>query len=64
MKFIITELQNAQSTRRGEVVEATSLTAAKRKASKMQMFQRTVMEIAHENGARIAVKEAGIWVNL
>ena len=64
MKYIITELQNAQSTRRGEVVEATSLTAAKRKASRMQMFQRSVMEIAYENGTRIAIKEAGSWINL
>jgi D-mannonate dehydratase len=64
MKYIITELQNAQSTRRGEVIEAANLTAAKRKASNMQMFLHTVMEIAHENGVRIAVKEAGSWTNL
>lgn len=59
--YIITELQNANSHRKGEAVEAKDLTAAKRKASSMQMFQGTVMEIAYENGAIVSVKEDGKW---
>ena len=59
--YIITELQNAQSSRKGETVEAANLTAAKRKASSLQMFQGTVMEIAAENGAVISRKEDGKW---
>lgn len=59
--YIITELQNANSYRKGETVEAKNLTAAKRKASSMQMFQRTVMEIAYENGTVATVKENGKW---
>lgn len=61
--FIITELQNAQSHRKGETVEAANLTAAKRKASSLQMFQGTVMEIATENGSVISRKESGRWID-
>lgn len=61
--YIITELQNAQSSRKGETVEAESLTVAKRKASKLQMFQGTVMEIAAENGALISRKQDGKWID-
>ena len=61
--YIITELQNAQSSRKGETVEAESLTVAKRKASKLQMFQATVMEIAAENGALISRKQDGKWID-
>ena len=61
--YIITELQNAQSHRKGEAVEAANLTAAKRKASGMQMFKGTVMEIAMENGAVLSRKENGLWID-
>ena len=61
--YIITELQNAQSHRKGEAVEAANLTAAKRKASGMQMFKGTVMEIAMENGAVLSRKENGRWID-
>lgn len=59
--YIITELQNANSYRKGKSVEAKDIAAAKRKASRMQMFQGTVMEIAYENGAVVSVKEGGKW---
>jgi len=60
--YIITELQNAQSHRKGQAVEAETLAAAKRKASQLQMFQGTVMEIASENGAVISRKQDGKWI--
>ena len=63
MIYIVTELQNAQSHRKGETVEAPNLTAAKRKASVMQMFKGTVMEIATENGAVLSRKENGLWID-
>ena len=59
--YIITELQNANSYRKGETVEVKNLTAAKRKASRLQMFQGTVMEIAYQDGAVVSVKENGKW---
>ena len=62
--FIITEKQNAQSSRNGETVEAADLTAAKRKASGMQMFKGTVMEIAAENGPVLSRKEGGRWIDV
>ncbi len=62
--YILTELQNAQSSRQGVRIDAANLTAAKRKASRMQMFQGTVLELAFENGARVALKENGTWVDL
>ena len=61
--YIVTELQNAQSSRKGETVEAANLTAAKRKASSLQMFQGTVMEIAAENGTIISRKQDGQWTD-
>ena len=64
MIYIITELQNAQSHRKGEAVEAANLTAAKRKASGMQMFKNTVMEIAAENGPVLSRKEDGRWIDV
>ncbi len=62
--YIITELQNAQSSRKGETIEAGGLPAAKRKATSMQMFKGTVLEVADESGRRLAVKENGTWTNL
>ena len=59
--YIITELQNANSCRKGETVEAQDLSAAKRRASRMQVFQGTVMEIAYANGSVVSVKEDGKW---
>ncbi|OQA30019.1 MAG: hypothetical protein BWY57_03111 [Betaproteobacteria bacterium ADurb.Bin341] len=61
--YIIAELQNAQSSRKGETVQAANLTAAKRKASSLQMFQGTVMEIAAENGSVLSRKQDGKWID-
>ena len=62
--YIITELQNAQSARKGKTIEAADLTAAKRKASSLQMFKGTVMEIAAENGPVLSRKEGGRWIDV
>ena len=61
--FIITEKQNAQPSRKGETVQAANLSAAKRKASGMQMFKGTVLEISAENGAVLSRKEGGRWTD-
>ena len=62
--YIITELQNAQSSRKGETIEAADLTAAKRKASSLQMFKGTVLEISAENGSVLSRKEDGRWIDV
>ena len=62
--YIITELQNAQSHRKGEAIEAPSLSAAKRRATGMQMFKGTVLEIAAENGSVLSRKEDGRWIDV
>ena len=53
-KYIIRELENPNSIRQGEVVEASSLTVAKRMATRMQVFQGTYMliELANDDGSR------------
>ena len=64
MKVIITEKQNLQSLRTGEIVEVTTLTAAKRAATKNQAFYGTVLTIESESGSMLAYKEDGkSWVN-
>lgn len=62
--YNIYELQNAQSLRDGARIKADSLTAAKRKASQMQMFQGTVMVIENLEGSIAARKEDGKWANV
>jgi hypothetical protein len=62
--YIITEKQNAQSRRNGVKIEAASLSDAKRRASREQLFQGTTLTIEGENGAVLAVKDAGRWTDL
>jgi hypothetical protein len=59
--FIIRELENAQSHRDGEKIEAASLAAAKRAASRRQVFQGTVMTIESEHGVVLSVKDGRGW---
>lgn len=59
--FIITEKQNANSTREGEIIQAKDLKSAKRKASSMQCFRGTVLTIESENGSLLATKKDGKW---
>lgn len=53
--YIIHELQNLNSIRKGEVYEGT-LTGAKRKATRDQVWQGTVLKITDENGNTVASK--------
>ena len=62
--YIVTEKQNAQSSRKGQTIEAANLTAAKRKASGLQVFKGTVLEIAAENGAVLSREEEGRWTDV
>ena len=59
--YTITEKLSAQSTREGSTVEARNLSDAKRKASKMQCFQGTVLEIADASGV-LSIKKDGKWI--
>lgn len=62
--YIIKEAQNVNSERKGERIEADSLSAAKRAASRAQMFQGSVMKIENEYGLLLAYKEDGRWVEV
>lgn len=55
--YYISELQNANSYREATKIEAKNLTQAKRKASRMQCFYGTVMEIG------LSVNESGFILN-
>lgn len=59
-KFIIKELQNVASQRDGVEVEAKTLAAAKRAATRMQQFQNTVLVVSDQKG-RLSVKQGGKW---
>lgn len=59
-QYTITEKQNAQSRRDGTQVEAASLSDAKRRASRMQVFHGTVIEISDAHGV-LSVKRGGKW---
>ncbi|MDX9717254.1 MAG: hypothetical protein RBT67_07765 [Thauera sp.] len=60
--YIIHELQNLESVRKGEIFEGT-LRAAKAKASREQMWQGTVLKITDEQGRTVATKDrqTGRW---
>lgn len=62
MAFIIHELQNLQSVRKGTRFEGT-LRGAKAKATRDQVWQGTVLKITDEDGMAVAVKdrETGKW---
>ena len=59
--YVVTEKQNVNSVRNGLVIEAADLAAAKRRASREQMFQGTAMTIESESGALLAIKQDGKW---
>lgn len=60
-KYVITEKQNVNSIRKGLVIEAADIAAAKRRASREQMFHGTVMTIENEFGTLLAIKQDGKW---
>ena len=59
--FIITEKQNINSLRQSEKIEAKNLTAAKRAATKAQIFVGTVLTIENESGEIVSSKEGKCW---
>ena len=60
--YVIRELQNAQSYREGETIQANSLTIAKRKATRDQYFQDTVLTIESvQTGLVLSTKTDGQW---
>ncbi len=61
--FIITEKQNVNDLRQGDAIDCQNLMEAKRKASRMQCFQGTVLTIEDENGALLAAKRNGKWAS-
>ncbi len=61
--YTITEKQNMASYRKGYKIEADCLTSAKRKASRMQFFQGTVLVIEADNGALLASKANSKWTD-
>jgi hypothetical protein len=60
-KYIVRELENEKSYRKGEILEAKNLLAVKRRASARQVYERTVLVIESESGHRLAVKRDGKW---
>lgn len=67
MKFIISEQANCTGYGEGTTIEAKTLTAAKVKASKAQVFQGTHLKIENEDGDVLAIKynqdAGGKWHN-
>jgi len=59
--YIITEKQNANSARKGEKIEAESLSSAKACTTRAQMFRGTVLTVEAENGTVLAIKKDGRW---
>jgi len=63
--YIFRELQNANSFCQGEKIKTSTLTSAKRVATRRQVFCGTVLTIETEGGDVLARKSAaGKWVDL
>lgn len=61
-KFIVAEAQNLASLRKGESIEVKDLTAARRKATAMQMFQGTALAIYDaQSKLMVSYKLDGKW---
>ena len=61
-KYIIHELHNLESVRKGEIYEGT-LQGAKAKATREQVWNGTVLKITDEEGRAVAIKDqqTGAW---
>ena len=59
--YTITEVQNVNSSREGMKFEAKNLSAAKRIATREQVFAGTVLKIHDEDGNILSTKLAGKW---
>ncbi|MFA5378885.1 MAG: hypothetical protein WC455_24240 [Dehalococcoidia bacterium] len=64
MKYIVKEMQGAQSLREGMVVEAKTLRWAKCLAAKLQAFRGTVMRVEDMDGTILALKVNRKWENV
>lgn len=62
--YVVKELNDINSEREGVRVEASSLSQAKRLASRDQFFIGTVLRIEDENGNRLAYKQGQRWEDL
>jgi len=62
--YVITERQNLQSLRTGQVIWTKNLTAAKRMATAGQAFQGTVLTIETPAGLELAFKKNGKWTDV
>ena len=60
--YTITELDNYNSTRVGNIIKCKNLTTAKKMASRSQAFYGTVLTISVD-GNVISYKENGKWNN-
>lgn len=60
MKYLVTEKQDLNSYREGKLIEASSVTEAKRKASRMQVFYGTILTICDDEGL-ICYKKDKVW---
>lgn len=63
MRVIITEKQNAASQRSGKTHEVKDLAAAKRLATREQMFHGTTMTIETAEGRLLATKKRSEWTD-
>ena len=62
--FILIEKENFNSEREGISFTAKNLTGAKIKASKLQCFDSTILELTDETGHTLAIKEkSDNWIN-
>lgn len=62
--YKLIEKQNFNSHREPVAFTAKNLNGAKIKASRMQAFHGTILEITAESGATLAVKEkSGKWID-
>lgn len=62
--FILIEKENFNSERKGLTFKAKTLTGAKIKASNLQCFDNTLLELTDASGYTLAVKEkSGKWIN-
>jgi len=64
IKFYITEKQDLGSIRKPKMYQARTLSAAKIKATKDQVFRGTVLTIENESGVMITFKKDGRWTDV
>jgi len=59
--YIITEKQDANSTREGQYAEAASLKGAKILATRAQVFAGTTLTVQDAYGRVLSTKRHGVW---